>query len=430
MTRLDDKEITFVEELENFVLRLPGNQQRKFSDNQSLLEMADRQYPNWKDEGTITSIPVARVPKLFLRSSHLDNEVEKVFKQNRKGDNAEKKLFQLIVEGPAHTNAGVIVFPNFDASHLFKSPRAKVEIDIILLHSKKGIFLFNIKNVGGKGFKDTKKIPDHIEKHRSFIRMLMEYKSPENCFVTPIHTIVCDFAASEPKSSRFYYLESKTEMEKTVVLSQKELNSNDFGELWKSVLLETGIKDIDWNPSLDLLVARLIALASIEGAAALIHKKMQKGLMQAVSKGTYLENQIRSFCADNEGMSKRIVKHSSIKEEGEEELFILWTKDQMEVISTVFRHLVLNPEKGLRLLVKGGKGSGKTMLLIFLAKLAQNILELKFGEILTNSVLVCDGSLQSIVLMSMLRETFEGTGISVFDHSSKYKWKVLLQGFS
>ena len=85
----------------------------------------------------------------------------------------------------------------------------------------------------------------------------------------------------------------------------------------------------------------------------------------------------------------------------------------MQVISKVFEHLMGSSEKGLRLLVTGCKGSGKTMLLVFLAKLTHQVL--KSRDPATNrEVLVCDGSFGCPFLMDQLQRQFSCSDVNVF----------------
>ena len=65
---------------------------------------------------------------------------------------------------------GLALFPNVD-SQCFKGLKSHVEIDLVLLHPHKGIFLFNVKNQ--KKLK-APGIVDDIERHSSFLRNLCQ----------------------------------------------------------------------------------------------------------------------------------------------------------------------------------------------------------------------------------------------------------------
>ena len=70
MSSNSSEEIDFYKELNDFELQLPGygNDSVVFSANHVLLEMLHKMYPDWKGEGKVTSVPVARVAQLFLRN--------------------------------------------------------------------------------------------------------------------------------------------------------------------------------------------------------------------------------------------------------------------------------------------------------------------------------------------------------------------------
>ena len=420
-----DNQTPFHDELKTYEILLPGNQKIQFTDSEVLLELVEKQYPGWKNGGQVASVPIARVPRLLLQGSQLEKQLEKDFsKVNEKGDKAERRLYKLFIDGGfTDKEYGFLVFPNFDSSRIFKTQVAKVEIDMILVHARKGIFIFNVKNIGGKKWKGSKlSLEEHIQKHKKFIRMLIESELTLNGESIPVHTVLCDCAKANSKTFNSKIEKMKEEEgiceDKYVVLSKNDIDSEHFSEVWQKKLEDAEIGDITWNPGMDLIVARLIALASIEGSSALIHKKMLKGFLQAVAQ-EHFETQIGDLKMTSDPKSKEyIVQHSQVaKIENDKNLFILWTKDQIKVISTVYEHLVLKPEEGLRLLVSGGKGSGKTMLLIFLAKFAQSLLEYQSGECAKNKILVCEGSFQSIGLLHMFRETFQNTNVEVFDSS-------------
>ena len=200
MAEKDCGQKEFFKELDTFNFRMPGNANIPFSENQIFLQMIEQQYPRWKDPGKITSVPVARVPKMLLHGSQIEKLLQKQLKSLSTGDEGEIKLYRLFMDGNFMGQPGAIVFPNFDGSHIFKSQVAKVEIDMVLIHSKKGIFVFNVKNQGGKGTTPAKEVKEDIDKHSKLICMLKNYKSTEdNCF-TPIHTVICNFGNKKRQS--------------------------------------------------------------------------------------------------------------------------------------------------------------------------------------------------------------------------------------
>ena len=224
----------FYKELDNFELRMPGNQSIQFSVNENVLEWARKQYPNWRERGKVTSVPVARVPKMFLDNFQIEKQLQDKLKSTMKGEDAEQKLYRLFVEGSFKEEPGVIVFPNVDGSHIFKSKVGKVEIDMVLIHPQKGIFVFNVKNQ--RRFK-MEKVKEDIKKHTRFIRMLKDYKSVGNITNVPINSVVCDFANNKSKFAAFKEETANTE-EEILVFEIDELKKVNFAQNWCSQIKE------------------------------------------------------------------------------------------------------------------------------------------------------------------------------------------------
>ena len=411
MAGKDNGEEKFFEELDTFKFRMPGNANIPFSENQIFLQMIEQQYPRWKDPGKITSVPVARVPKMFLHGSQLEKLLQKQLRSVSAGDEGEIKLYRLFMDGNFMGQPGAIVFPNVDGSHIFKCQVAKVEIDMVLIHSKKRIFIFNVKNQGGKGT-PAKKVKENIETHSNFIRMLKNYNSTEdNCF-TPIHTVICDF-----EKTKFANLETDDENagEHIIVLNKTKLETANFNNTWFQRIAK--IPDVDWNFSLDVLVARLIALASTEGATSLIHEQMTTGVLQSTNKKEDLEYQL-GFLGNNQKLKETISEHSEVESRKGKKKFILWTKAQMAVIAKVYQHVTTSQDRGLRLLVTGGRGTGKTMLLVFLAKMVQRMIEFQTGE-RTSKTMVIEGTNSARGLIKVLKEALCSSNVTVYDTSGE-----------
>ena len=185
---------------------------------------------------------------------------------------------------------GVMIFPNFDGSHIFKSQVAHVEIDMILIHPTKGVFVFNVKNKGSsrKCTKEKQCVRDDIEKHTKFIRLLINYTSEVADTNLPIHSVICDFASEKS-------IHADLEKKKVLVLRKNDLTKTNFVKSWCSKLADVECKAN--AKDVDLLAARLIALASIEGAAVLISDKLKRGLLQSVSNLERLETQLKPYDA-------------------------------------------------------------------------------------------------------------------------------------
>ena len=54
--------------------------------------------------GKVTSVPVARVPKLFIDSEQMHKNLQRVVKGTIKGEEAEQWLYQLFTEHSGSTN--------------------------------------------------------------------------------------------------------------------------------------------------------------------------------------------------------------------------------------------------------------------------------------------------------------------------------------
>ena len=407
----------FKQELEKkFRIQMPGSGGKTVSilDDEIMLNMVQKQYPDWKEKGKVTSVPVARIPSpsIFLHNLQLGKFLQKTFKGNQEGEWAEKELYMLFMQGDFSGLPGFLVFPNFDGSQMFATKVAKVEIDQIVIHQTKGVFIFNVKNVGGKSA-SSQKMKKHIAKHRAFLRILTHLNDTVEGKEIPIHTVVCNFYSA---SSKFKELAEETNDmgDKTIVFNKNDLTAANFSGKWNRTL-ET-FRNIPESslPKLDTLVARLIALSSIESSLALIHEQLASGFLQSVTKKEHLQSQIQS-CSRDAASTEAIVELSKIKNLKGKEKYILWTKDQMQVISKVYEHL-MGPEKGLRLLVTGCKGSGKTMLLFFLAKLAQHLLQSR-SQWTKGKIVVCGNGIYPL-LLDHLRRQFESTGIAVVSFDS------------
>ena len=393
----------FNEELDGFTVRLPGNRNARFSDDQALLDLVGAQYRDWKEQGRITSVPVARVPKVFLPLSDFDWIRQKGLQPIVKGETGEINVYRLFVESSFNGEPGMIVFPNFDGSHVFKklqSKSGKVEIDMVLLHSKKGIFMFNVKNENGKKT-SPKKIKQDIEKHKKILQMVYNYGSKPKIAV-PIHSVV---ATNKYESETFRRLLNETEnsAEKVIFFNHLDLNSTDFAQKWVRAVSEAGIEDITWNESLDRFVARLVSLASTGGTAVLIHENLQKGMLHA-GKKEVLRGQVEMVAERKADLADSVIKHSTISaNEPQNARYINWTREQLAVLAEVFGMLT-EREKGMRILVTGGKGSGKTLLLKIIVKMACD-----YGD---GNILICEGTFKSSGLLKTFQTTFTQENIS------------------
>ena len=351
------------------------------------------------------------------------------FKYTLVGEEVEKKLYSFFVNAFPESQPGILIFPNFDSSHIFKTQGAKVEIDMIVAHPQKGLFVFNVKNQNGGP--SVQSIQTESEKHGKFLRMLENFRPVSLNKRIPLYSVLCDFA--NPTSSRYTGLKAKMQpvYGDTLVFNKYELKENIFLQKWYDKL--AAIRDVEWEVSFDILIAQLIALTSIESAAVLIADKLKKGLLQSVSKSKHLASQLKN--QENNDVLGNIVAENSKIELPKKNALILWTKDQMSVIAEVYKHLTTESTNGggLRLLVTGGKGTGKTVLLVHLAKMSQSLLEadenpettMKEGNSTikndnsSQKILVCHGNPKCRNLTRNLAEALDGIAVEVKDIRSK-----------
>ena len=412
----------FYKELDDFHIKIPGGGSGTvtFSDNEVLLKMVCKLYPNWKKGGKVTSIPIARIPKLFLHNMKMCKKLQKSFKLTQTGDWAEKELYSLFLGESFPGQPGILVFPNVNGNELFQTKVAKVEIDMIVVHQTKGVFIFNVKNVGGRGA-SSEKIEKDIEKHKRFVRLLFDYRNTND--EVPIHSVICYFDQGT-SSDAFKHLKQKTEnsQDKVFVLLKNDLKKDNFPDIWNGMIngkTQHKLQTVEWSLTMELLVARLITLNSAESSAALIHEQMKTGFLQSVSKPEHLKTQVKSckMGQSDRSFEDAVVKLSETENQKGKKKFILWTNEQMEVIAKVYDHLINPANGGLRLVVEGCKGSGKTMLLVFIAKLSQFLMQQR-QEYSDGSVLIYDSSTKARVLMSTLEQELESTGIVLLSNQS------------
>ena len=228
--------------LNSFVIRIPGGSDDiKLTDTEELQRQLLNHHGDWKTSGRVTPIPLVRIPpvSVFLEEDQLPDFCKKRFARNRAGEKGEVDVFKQVERltglcgggnggcgssgignggsgssgignggggsgignggGDSHPNTnigheakiqtalGMAAFPNVD-SRCFKDLRSHVEIDLVLLHPQKGIFLFNVKNQ--KNGLDAAKIVGDVKRHANFLRQLCQ--APET---TPINAVVCSVSS-------------------------------------------------------------------------------------------------------------------------------------------------------------------------------------------------------------------------------------------
>ena len=181
--------LDFYSELDKILIQLPGGKDCAFHDSKALLRMLRLQYPNWKNKGHVSSNPIARVPKLFLKNIQMCKKLQKEINSSQKGDDGEIKVYKLLMETKITDEKGLMIFPNVNGKNIFTTEIAHVEIDTVLAHPSKGIFVFNVKNKGTKAKPKMPDIQDDVKRHCRFIQMLMNYNPGQHPI--PICSLMC-----------------------------------------------------------------------------------------------------------------------------------------------------------------------------------------------------------------------------------------------
>ena len=286
----------FYKKLDDIKIHWPGGSQVKFNDNDSLKSFLKSQYRDWEMRD-VTSIPCARVPKIFIRNVDLSKELPKHFKSLQKGDEGENKVYRMFVNEIGRDHIGIIVLPNFNGSLIFEKGELG-EIDMIVAHPLKGIFLFEVKNESGKKKqkeKWIKNLKSDMLKHVKFIRHLLNYNKNH-----PDQPTTSSSAAEKevfemdtvPIHAVFYYIpddlnsiakladnDPKWYTEGNVIVFQKS-DFRNFASKWGGELEK--IPSMKSSATFDILLARLVALNSLEVASALIRQKIVSNQMQSI----------------------------------------------------------------------------------------------------------------------------------------------------
>lgn len=292
----------FFKELASLQLQLPGSHTVDFNNDEYLLRLMNNRYPSWKSSVNPISIPIARLPRLFLHCDQLVEPFDNRYKNIETGERGEIKVYNALLESGSKSkpeNCGMCVFPNVDGNS-FSSREAKVEIDFVVVHPLKGVFVLSVKNTTTC---KPEKIAKSMERHVNFIRLITDFndcnkiptnssdgvqpdrvddlniKDGEQCIV-PIHGLVLTFKCN---INDVFDTCNKNEMR---LIFQPE-DMKDVQSKWQEVLASApsypGHEKI--QKRIDLLTARLMVLTSIEGSLALIHSQISSNKAQEV----YLE---------------------------------------------------------------------------------------------------------------------------------------------
>ena len=427
-------------ELDSFEIHLPARNIVKFSNDEALQDFMDHQYPRWNLTGNVTSIPVFRTPKLFLTGEQLSETVRERFKSCQKGEYGEINVYESLLQTSENLDDGILVLPNMDGNH-FLSKEAHVELDVVVVHPKKGIFVLNVKNA--INIKE-KNLAEDMRKHTHFIRLLRDYNATDDnktiMAKIPVHGIICSLQKNveESKLKKNEYLTSAKENESRLIFQPSDML--EFSKRWKAML--QNIPSIENTVTLDsfkVLIARLTTLNSMEGSVTLLHvtllherftsNEIQKIYRKPAESKRISTEQFQNSLNENfpqndtvddeinvqlsEQFNKVSLKEIKKNKRKNKTSVILWTKEQLNIISHVGKVLLQPKSVPCRLVIKGPKGSGKTMLLTYIAHLAKHIFHSRNNDS-DGNVVICDGRMgSSQIIFEKLKADFKDTGIDV-----------------
>ena len=324
-----------------------------------------------------------------------------------------------------------------DGNH-FLSKEAHVELDVVVVHPKKGIFVLNVKNA--INIKE-KNLAEDVRKHTNFIRLLRDYNcTDDNKIITakiPVHGIICSLQKNveESKLKKNEYLTSAKENESRLIFQPGDML--EFSNRWKAMLQK--IPSVENTVTLDsfkVLIARLTTLNSMEGSVTLLHERFTSNEIQKIYRNPaeskristeQFQNSLNENFPQNDTVDDEInvqlseqfdkvsVKEFKKNKRKKKISVILWTKEQLKIISHVGKVLLQPKSIPCRLVIKAPKGSGKTMLLTYIAHLAKHIFHSRNNDS-DGNVVICDGRMgSSQIIFEKLKADFKDTGIDVED---------------
>ena len=449
----DDFETQFKKlagELDKLEIQGAGGRTANFSDQSFLNQFMENQYPDWKKPGKKTSVPCVRIPDILILEQQMSNKLEKHYRSIQKGEKAERKIYRLFLNDVSNDDEGIIILPNFNGNEIFENgSHGCLEIDMIVAHPTKGIFVFNVKNEQKPKVENLK---NEMRKHTDFIRYLLCYKSCtenptgkitnlEQVSKVPIHAVFCYYGNFTPSIDELdklskdtdWYTEGRKNRQTELVIVFQNSQLQSFASLWKCTLQK--LKNMEKTDKFDVLVSRLVALSSMKQHSSLIHHKFVSNDIQSKKVKTgdldeWIGKQFDGcFSAENISCEPNLIKYTKAlygESKNSKTTVILWTKEQLGIIVRVFKSLTdaasSKENKPLRLNVKGAKGSGKTMLMVFLAKLAARMFQKQ--KTAGSCVVLYDGSGGGAkFLFSNLKHELDKSGIEFWtelDFSEKF----------
>ena len=430
----------FNDELNNFKVHLPGGGELSVADEAAVSKFFYSQNPDWSTGGHVASIPIARVPRVFLQNSEMTKNFEHRYSSLQTGESGEILIYKKLMSlKNVDQIGGTLIFPNVDGNH-FTSSDAKVEIDFVVIDSRKGVFVLNVKN--SMQIKEMNLVKD-MEKHTKFIRLIRDFGQC-NATVPPVYGVICSLKSEVDvhKLRRDGYWKRIDSHEQRFVFQPDDVKN--FQSSWK-IMLEK-VPNVDQKQAINLskLASRLAVLNTMEGSLSFLHEKFESNTIQEVKLKTSETMKVFGQTVSDTADGQKVVdidevsahmqqllttSESSHCKQINKKSVILWTNEQLKVICRIHAELKQHKEtaKGCRILVAGPKGSGKTMLLLYVAELSKLVLapnknsrELK--------IVVCDGRLGSTqILFEKLKKQSCNRDIHV--HSNLLSSESALKNF-
>ncbi|XP_063717407.1 uncharacterized protein LOC134844590 [Symsagittifera roscoffensis] len=416
----------FNDELNNFRIHLPGGDEISIADEAAVLKLFESQNPDWSTAGHVTSIPIARVPRVFLQNSEMTKNFVDRYSSLQTGEFGEIDTYEKLLSlKNMNQVGGTLIFPNVDGNH-FNSPEAKVEIDFVVIDSQKGVIVISVKN--STLVKKMNHVKD-MEKHTKFIRLLRDF-SQCNAPVPPVHGLICSLKSdvNVDKLQREGFWKLSDSHEKRFVFQPKDMIN--FLPAWERMLGEMPNLDQNQASNLSKLASKLAILNSMEGTLSFLHEKVESNAIQEIklkkSEASKMIEEAVSMSAASQNLDVAEVSAlmqqvpassatSSCNQKNKKSYF-LWTNDQLNVICQIIAELKQHKPttKGCRILVAGPKGSGKTMLLLYVAELAKLVLA-PDEKNMQPKIVVCDGRLGSTqILFEKLKKQLSNKNIFVY----------------
>ena len=353
-----------------FQIQSRHGEKLKLSNQNGLLSIFKREYPEWPADSLVITIP-PMAPSQKKPEELTDDVIRNL--GSIKGKEGEDKIYNYFVDAGEKSSDGLLLFPNLTGRDLMtKVPM--FEIDLVVIHPTKGVFVVSVKS--GTNFRTTDEL-ESMKRHMTLIREIRDYKF-DSCQNIPIYGVLCSNAKTveAPDNWKFRNI---------WVLNPHDLASFEaFKISWGNILREMG--NIDFNENFRVLASRLYAISSKEELTGIRDTEVGYPGNSQQYEGYHVPASVR---------------------------VIIWTRRQMDVIAR-FLDLIMDPSGSkIQLFVYGPRHSGKTLLLVYLAKLAEVVMRVKGTSTYNNHIVVCDGTPFWMAGDQFLNDAFRRTNVRV-----------------